>query len=80
MAGAVGVRDGKLNFAEAATLILQYQASSGNDDVLVGFLDGSGSITPMDGGRVGHTEEEFIKLAEKISDPARREEVLKKLR
>ena len=80
LAGAASIGNGKLNFTDAAALALQYQASSNNDDVLVGFLDIWGSTFLMDGTRVAQNTEESIKLAEKISDPARREEILKKLK
>ena len=79
LASAVS-RNGKLKFADAAALALHYQASSGNDDVLVNFLDPQQASTPMDGAPLEQNQEESIKLAEKISDPARREEVLKKLK
>ncbi|MES2660173.1 MAG: hypothetical protein V4689_16235 [Verrucomicrobiota bacterium] len=70
LAGASGVFNGKFKFADAAALALHYQESSGNDDVLVSFLGD---------GQALQNKEEAIKLAEKISDPARRAEVLKKL-
>lgn len=59
-----------MKFTDAAALALQYQESSANDDVLVNFLRS---------GQAGQNKEEAIKLAAKISDPLRREEVLKKL-
>ncbi len=69
LADATGVFNGKFKFADAAALVLQYQASSGNDDVLVSFLDS---------GQARRNKEEAIELAEKIADPARREEILSK--
>ena len=63
--------DGKFKFADAAALAVQYHESSGNDDVLVKFLEGW---------QARQNKDESIKLAEKISDPARREEILKNLR
>ncbi len=80
LAGAASTPNPNFKFAEAAALALQYQASSGNDDVLIGFLDIWGSTSRMDGTPVAQNKEESIKLAEKISDPARREEVLKKFK
>ncbi len=59
-----------MNFAEAAELAVKYHEASGNDDVLVNFL----------GDSEGKNKKAAIKLAEKISDPARREEVLKKFK
>ncbi len=71
LASALNNGNGRFKFADAAALAVQYQASSGNDDVLVNFLDGW---------QARQNKEESIKLAEKISDPGRREEVLRKLR
>lgn len=61
----------KLDFSEAADLALKYNQASGNDDVLVSFL-GSGSV--------GTHIKEARALAQRISDPTRREEILKKLK
>ncbi len=70
LAGGSGSFNGKFKFADAAVLALQYHESSGNDDVLFNFLGG---------GQARQNKEQAIKLAEKISDPVRREEILKKL-
>lgn len=61
----------KLDFSEAADLAVQYGASSGNDDVLIGFLSERSALLHKVEARV---------LAEKISDEKRREEILKKLK
>ena len=72
LASAVrGSGEGKFKFADAAALAVQYHEASGNDDVLANFLDSW---------QARRNKEESIKLAEKISDPTRREEVLKQLK
>lgn len=63
--------DGEFGFAEASKLALQYHRSSGNDDVLVAFLESYAARSNL---------EEAISLADHISDPKRREEVLKRLK
>ena len=60
----------KAKFDAASAWVLRYHESSGNDDVLTSFLE-SGSFH-------GNTQDARI-LAEKITDPKRREEILKKL-
>lgn len=62
---------GKFQFSEAAELALEYHATAGNDDVLFSFLDGWPARQNIEQTRV---------LAEKLSDPKRREEILKSLR
>ena len=63
-------RGPQLDFAAASELALHYHQASGNDDVLVSFLD-----------RVSRSEktEQARALAAKITDAKRREEILKKL-
>lgn len=61
---------GGMKYDEAAQLALKYHESTGNDDVLTGFLDEAGIHGNKEGAR---------SLAEKISDPAKREEALKNL-
>ncbi len=61
---------GQTSFTDAATLALQYQQASGNDDVLVSFLSGW---------KARQNKGEAIKLAASISDVTRREEILKTL-
>ena len=63
----------KMEFSEAADLALQYNQISGNDDVLINFLE---SLLPSDGKVVW---EEAHALAEKITDEKRREEILKRI-
>ena len=60
----------KIEFSEAAELAVEYNSAANNDDVLSSFLDSYGSRQNKEQARV---------LAEKISDPKRREEILKKL-
>ncbi|TAG11704.1 MAG: hypothetical protein EAZ42_00125 [Verrucomicrobia bacterium] len=61
---------GKVDFSEAAELALEYNAASGNDDVLSAFLQSN---------PVSEHREEARLLAEKISDPKLREEILNNL-
>ena len=61
----------KMEFSEAAELATQYHQASGNDDVLIKFLN-SGSA-------YSH-KEEAIALAAKITDPKRREEILNRFK
>ena len=59
----------KMDFSEASALAVEYNTAAGNDDVLVSFLNTAGR----------RNKEQARVLAEKISDVARREEILKKL-
>ena len=61
---------GKLDFAAASELALHYHQASGNDDVLISFLNDSSGHENADQARA---------LAAKITDAKRREEILKKL-
>lgn len=63
--------NGKTKFEEAAALALHYHEASDNDEVLSSFLDGWAARRNKDQARV---------LAEKISDPKRRGEILEKLK
>lgn len=56
------------NFSQAAELALKYQQESGSDEVLVSFLQG---------GAYRQNPEAALKLLDKISDPAKREELRK---
>ena len=68
---ATASQNGRIDFPEAAELAMQYHAAAGNDDVLGAFLE-SGAA---------HSNKEAARpLVEKISDPARREEILKRLK
>jgi hypothetical protein len=61
----------KMEFSEAADIAVEYNTATGNDDVLSSFLE---SVA------VRQDKEQARVLAEKISDPKRREEILKKLK
>lgn len=61
---------GKFQFAEASQLVIQYQKTSGNDDMLVAFLQSYSARSNLD---------EAIHMADLISDAKRRVEVLDKL-
>ena len=62
---------GKMKFSEAADLALEYNTTTGNDEVLASFLDEWPARQNKEQARI---------LAEKISDPKRREAILKKLK
>jgi hypothetical protein len=57
----------KLDFSEASELALRYHEASGNDEVLVSFLSSGAAHANKDKAR---------ELAARISDAARREEIL----
>ena len=61
----------EFNFAAASELVLKYHESTGNDEILVAFLESYAAHSNL---------EEALPLAEKISDPKLREEVLEELR
>lgn len=60
----------KMEYSEAAELAVQYHETSGNDDVLSSFLEAPAR----------QNKEQARLLAAKISDGARREEILKNLK
>jgi hypothetical protein len=62
---------GDFKFSDASQLVIQYQQSSGGDDVLVAFLKSYSARSNL---------EEAIHLADKIADEMRREEILKQLK
>jgi len=62
---------GKFKFSEASQLVLQYRQSSGNDDALVSFLQSYSARSNL---------EEAIHLADLISDPRRRTQILNQLK
>ncbi len=62
---------GSFDFEAASKLVLQYQQSSGRDDVLVAFLEGYSA----------HSNLEIAEqLAGMINDPKRREQILQQLK
>ena len=60
----------KLDFAQAAEFAVQYSQASGNDDVLISFVENWAARSNKDEGR---------ELAAKITDAKRRAETLKRL-
>lgn len=66
-----GSFDQKASFNEALKLANHYLEQTGNDDVLVGFLEDRPAAENLESSRA---------LAEKIQDPKRREEVLSRLK
>ncbi len=62
---------GEFSFADASRLVLEYHQSSGNDDVLVAFLESFAARSNL---------EEALPLADMILDAQRREELLKRLK
>jgi hypothetical protein len=61
----------EFGFAQASKLALEYHQSSGNDEVLIAFLESYAARSNL---------EEALPLAEKISDPQKREEILEQLK
>lgn len=61
---------GEFTFAEASKLALEYNRNSGNDDVLVAFLESFAARSNL---------EAALPLVNKISDPKRRQEILDEL-
>ena len=68
---ATASQNGRIDFPEAAELAVHYHAAAGNDDVLGAFLESNAARSNKEAARP---------LVEKISDPARREEILKRLK
>jgi hypothetical protein len=66
-----GQGNGKTKYEDAAALAVHYHEASGNDEVMSSFLDGWAARQNKEQARV---------LAEKISDPKRRGEILEKLK
>ncbi len=62
---------GKFDYDAASELVIHYQQTSGNDDVLIAFLEGYSARSNFDEAR---------DLAELISDPKQREEILNRLK
>jgi hypothetical protein len=62
---------GKFKYEDAAALALKYHQSSGNDDVLVGFLESFYARSNL---------EQALQLAEQIKDEKRRAEILEELK
>jgi hypothetical protein len=62
---------GEFDFEDASKLALKYHRSSGNDEVLIAFLESFAARSNL---------EEALPLVDKISNPARRAEILKRLK
>ncbi|MES2921850.1 MAG: hypothetical protein V4819_09895 [Verrucomicrobiota bacterium] len=62
---------GEFKFAEASQLVIQYQQSSGNDDMLVAFLQSYSARSNL---------EEAIHMADLITDKKRRTEIINQLK
>ena len=62
---------GKFDYDAASQLVLQYQGSTGRDDVLIAFLEGYSAHSNL---------EEARALAEMIADPKQREQILGQLK
>lgn len=69
--GSASTEGGEVGYSKLVELVLEVHASSGNDDALIAFLDRSDAS--------GHPEKSK-QLAEKITDPQRREEALESLK
>ena len=68
---ATASQNGRIDFPEAAELAMQYHAAAGNDDVLGAFLESNAARSNKEAARP---------LVEKISDHARREKILERLK
>ena len=62
---------GKIEFSEAAKLILEYHTAAGNDEILTSFLCGQSASQNREQARI---------LAQNISDPISRGEILRKFK
>lgn len=69
--GQIVRQRGSTSFPEAAAMMLKYHEQGGSDDLLIGFVEKN---------RHGGNREEAREIAEKITDPQKREEVLEKLK
>ena len=68
--GDAAQEDGEFGFEQASALALEYHRKSGNDDVLVSFLESFAARSNL---------EQALHLADKISDPKRRQEIIESL-
>ena len=62
---------GEFTFSQASQLVLHYQQTSGSDEVIISFLEGFSAHSNL---------EEAKQLADMITDPKRREEILNQLK
>ncbi len=63
--------DGKFGYGEASQLVLHYQQAGGGDDVLIAFLESYSARSNF---------EQAQHLVEMISDPQRRQQILRQLK
>ncbi len=68
--GDAAQEEGEFGFEQASALALEYQRKSGNDDVLVAFLESFAARSNL---------EQALHLADKINDPKRRQEIIESL-
>ncbi|MEP2775195.1 MAG: hypothetical protein ABJQ29_02145 [Luteolibacter sp.] len=68
--GEIALWNNDTKFSEAMEMALKYHDQGGGDDVLTGFLNKAGNH---------QNKEELRQIAEKISDPKKREQALKNL-
>lgn len=69
--GDAAQEDGEFGFEDASKLALEYHKNSGNDEVLVAFLESFAARSNL---------EEALPIADKIRDPKLRDEVLNRLK
>jgi hypothetical protein len=65
--GDASQEDGEFGFEQASALALEYHRKSGNDDVLVAFLESFAARSNL---------QQALHLADKITDPKRRQEII----
>jgi hypothetical protein len=68
--GDAAQEEGEFGFEQASALALEYQRKSGNDEVLVSFLESFAARSNL---------EQALHLADKITDPKRRQEIIESL-
>lgn len=70
--GKITMMNGNMNFSQAADMVLKYHAQGGGDELLTGFLEAIYYRS--------NKQEGARKIAEKISDPVKREQALENLK
>jgi hypothetical protein len=68
--GDAAQEDGEFGFEQASALVLEYHRKSGNDDVLVAFLESFAARSNL---------KKALHLAKKITDPKLRQEIIESL-
>lgn len=69
--GDAAQEDGEFGFEQASALALEFHRKSGNDDVLMAFLESFAARSNL---------EQALHLADKITDPKRRQEIIESLK